>query len=69
MKKVDWKCDVCGNPTDEQSIHQATLAIGRARSTSQYTHYFDVCSTCYTETPKGVFQKAFNALLRSVGRK
>lgn len=60
MRKESWTCDICGNPTSEHHIHKAELIVGRT-----LVHKFDVCSTCYQFTPKGVFQKAFNRLFGS----
>ena len=62
MKTETFTCDICDFKTNSDfQIHNAYLSIG---STKNIIHSFHVCSTCYSETPKGVFQKAFNALMR-----
>lgn len=62
MKTEKFTCDICQFTTDKESeMFDAALSIGSSR---QFRHNFHVCSTCWSETPKGVFQKAFNQLCR-----
>jgi hypothetical protein len=59
MKTEKYTCDVCGNVTRVEHIFDAQLKVQRFDTLN-----FHVCRICYGETPKGVFQKAFNALWR-----
>lgn len=64
MKTETYTCDVCGHVVAERNCYEATLSVG---STGKVHHHFHVCSTCWVQTPKGVFQKAYNALMRLMG--
>lgn len=64
MKTENFTCDICGHTTTKW-MPTARLSIDGAGE----TYLFHVCETCWTETPKGVFQKAFNQFLRLLGLK
>jgi hypothetical protein len=62
MKTETFTCDICDFKTDNSlRMHDAHLSIGNKK---HIINSFHVCSTCYGESPKGVFQKAFNAIFR-----
>ncbi len=60
---TEYTCDICGFKTkNEMEIHDAKIKV------SGTTGDFYVCSTCWTEAPKGVFRVAFNKLLKALGK-
>ncbi len=65
MKTESYTCDVCDfKSATGAPMFDAYLNIGCSKSRPMVSHQFHVCTTCYQESPKGVFQKAFNALIR-----
>lgn len=67
MKIETFTCDICDFKTNNQvDIFDAYLSIG---SQKHIVHSFHVCTTCYSQTPKGVLRKAFNSLIRLLGAK
>jgi hypothetical protein len=65
MKTETFTCDTCEFKTnDETKIFEARITVYGG---GVFSRDFHVCKTCWDKTPKGVFQKAFNALLKFLG--